>query len=104
MSEELESGVQLGVYVGNEESRATRNGFGDFWKREIDGVEEEIEDRVDVGVRIGGEELKEHVEDASDGGVAESDGGEALCDGLDGGDWDCTEVWVAVQSFTYVYF
>lgn len=84
----------MAVDAADEEPRAADYGFADVRKGDSDIVEEEIKDRVEIVVGIGGEELGMHVEDAADGGALDAHGGEAVLDGLDGGERGGAEVGV----------
>lgn len=45
-----------------------------------------------------------HVEDAADGGAVKAHGGEAVLDGIEGGERSGTEIWVLREGFVGINF
>nr|GMD29631.1 Agamous-like MADS-box protein AGL30 [Ipomoea batatas] len=95
--------VQSELHAGDEQHSGLRGDFPDVGEGDADVIQEKIEDRVEVGVRVGGEELREHVEDAAEGGALDAHGMEAIFDGFEGGERRGSYVGVLVEGFSGIH-
>lgn len=96
--EEGEGGAELGIDAASQDAGAAEDGLLEVGEGDEGLVKEEVEDGVEVGVGVGGEELGEHVEDATEGGAGDAEGGKAGLDGAEGGERGRAEVGVVAEG------
>lgn len=100
---ELKSGTQLGFQIGNQDSRAASERFGEVVERNKHFLEEEIDDGLEVAGNVGGEEFRVHVQNPSDGWAREAEGEQVVFQGEERGERGAAEIGVLVKGFLGIY-
>lgn len=101
---ELKSGTQLGFQIGNQDSRAASERFGEVIERDKHFLEEEVDDGLEVVGNVSGEEFRVHVENPADGRAGEAEGEQVVFEGEERGQWGAAEIGVLVEGFLGIYF